>query len=341
MASDILDEIIENCLSLEKKASDIFRIFAGHAGSDGERRFWETVADETQHHSALYERIREAGSAAVASLVVYKPHETREELELIGKSIDDYLAQYLAAPAPATACLLGFRLQLYLLHPSFASLCRMTRDVTGEATDDNCYGAYLRRFIDGVAGYCPMTPEVELLGEALFRLWSESRQLAAQSHLDALTGVLTRAAFFRAVSSFAHAAQRSGSTVAIMLIDIDYFKLVSENYGHQTGDRLLQIVADTIVAHLRRSDVVGRFNGDEFIAYLSPVEPAALREVAEKLRASIEEATTRLLPVTVSIGVAHGTLGADVDKGVAELVRRADECQMQAKYTGKNKVVMN
>ncbi|BDV41689.1 GGDEF domain-containing protein [Geotalea uraniireducens] len=340
MAGDILDEIIETCLSLEKKAGDIFRIFAGHAGNDEERCFWETVAGETRHHSDLLDRVREAGGAGVSSLVVYKPHETREELEMIGKSIDDYLEQYQAAPDPAAACLLGFRLQLYLLHPSFASLCRMMRDVTGEAMDANCYGAYLRRFIDGVAGCCPMTPEIELLGEALFRLWSESRQLAAQSHIDALTGVLTRAGFFRAISSFAHAAQRSGSTVAIMLIDIDYFKLISENYGHQTGDRLLQVVADTIVSHLRRSDIVGRFNGDEFIVYLSPVEPGALQEVAEKLRLSIAEASARLVSVTVSIGIAFGTLGAEVDKGVEDLVRRADECQMQAKYTGKNKVVM-
>lgn len=340
MADDILHEIIDACLSMERKAAEIFRIFAAHAERDDARRFWETVATETRHHSALFERLRPSEGGEAVPLIVYKPAETREELEMIGRSIDEQLARYQESPTPEAACLLGFRLQLFLLHPAFASLCRMTKDVTGEDANDTGYGIYLRRFIDGVGACGLASAETELLGEALFRLWNEARQLAAQSHLDALTGVLTRAAFFRAVSTLAHAAQRNGSNAAVMLIDLDYFKLLGENYGHQTGDRILQVVADTIASHLRRSDVVGRYDGDEFIVYLSPVEPASLRGVAENLRARIEEASARIVPVTACVGVAQGVLDNDVDKGLEELVRKADECLMQAKYTGKNKVVM-
>lgn len=339
MAGDILQEIIDACLKMERKAAEIFRTFAARAERDDARRFWENVAAETRHHSALFERLR-APEGGISPIIVYKPAETREELEMIERSIDEQFARYNESPAPEAACLLGFRLQLYLLHPAFASLCRMTKDVTGEDANDSGYGLYLRRFIDGI-GACGMaTAETELLGEALFRLWNEARQLAAQSHLDPLTGVLARAAFFRAVSPLAHAAQRNGSNAAVMLIDLDYFKLLGENYGHQTGDRVLQVVADTIVSHLRRSDVVGRYDGDEFIVYLSPVEPASLRSVAENIRARIEEASARIVPVTASIGLAQGKLDTDVDKGVEELLGKADECLLQAKYTGKNKVVM-
>ena len=340
MGGDILHEIMEACLSLEKKAAAIFRTFAADAVRDDVRRFWETIAAETGHHSALFERLRAPGPDAATPLIVYKPAETREELEMIERSIDEQFERYRSAPGPEAACLLAFRIQLYLLHPAFASLCRMTKDSTGEDANDNGYGLYLRRFIDGI-GSCGMTtPESELLGEALFRLWNEARQLAAQSHFDALTGVFTRAGFFRAVSPLAHAAQRNGSNVGVMLVDLDYFKLVGENYGHQTGDRVLQIVADTIVSQLRRSDVVGRFDGDEFVIFLSPVEPGALQTVARNLLARIEEASSRIVPVTASIGIAQGAFDADVDQGVANLVRMADECLMQAKYTGKNKVVM-
>lgn len=341
MGSDILQEILESCLSLEKKAAAIFRAFAAHASRDDARSFWETVAAETNHHSALYERLNAPlAEGGTVPLVIYKPAETREELEMIERNIDEQFELYQAAPTSEAACLLGFRLQLYLLHPAFASLCRMTKDVTGEDANDLGYGRYLRRFIDGI-GTCGMaTAESELLGEALFRLWNEARQLAVQSHTDALTGVLTRAGFFQAVPTLAYAAQRNGNNAAIMLIDIDYFKLLGENYGHQTGDRVLQVVADTITSHLRRSDVVGRYDGDEFIVYLSPVEPTALKTVAENLRVQVEEASARIVPVTISIGIAQGMLGTDVDQSLEELVRKADECQMQAKYTGKNKVVM-
>jgi len=340
MSGDILNDIVAACLELERKASSVFRMFAAHAGSDEARRFWETVADETHHHSAVYERLQERGGRENLPIIIYKPAETLEELEMIGKSIDEQVERYTEAPSSEAACLLGFRLQLYLLHPAFASLCRLTRDASGEDLPDIGYGRYLRRFIDGIGSCGLATAETELLGEALFRLWNEARQLAAQSHFDALTGVMTRAGFFKTVGSLAYAAQRSGSNVGIMLIDLDYFKLVGDNYGHQTGDRILQLVAETITSHLRRSDVVGRYDGDEFVVYLSPVDPASLRTVAENLRRSIEEESARMVPVTASIGVAQGVLGTDVDRGLEELVRLADECLMQAKYTGKNKVVV-
>jgi diguanylate cyclase (GGDEF)-like protein len=340
MSGDILNDIVAACLELERKAASVFRRFAADADGDAARRFWESVADETRHHSAVYERLRTAGENEPLPLIIYKPAETFEELEMIGKCIDEQVERYAEAPSPEAACLLAFRMQLYLLHPAFASLCRLTKDATGEDPADIGYGRYLRRFIDGIGSCGLATAETELLGEALFRLWNEARQLAAQSHFDALTGVMNRAGFFKAVGPLAHAAQRSGSNVGVMLIDLDYFKLVGDNYGHQTGDRILQLVAETITANLRRSDVVGRYDGDEFVAYLSPVDPASLRTVAENLRRSIEEESSRMVPVTASIGVAQGILGTDVERGLEELVRVADECLMQAKYTGKNKVVM-
>lgn len=340
MAGDILQEIIDSCLILEKRAAGIFQTFAAHAERDDAKRFWETVATETKHHSHLYEQLRTTEKSDFLPLVVYKPAETREELEMIEKNIDEQLEQYNSAPSPEAACLLGFRLQLYLLHPAFASLCRMTKDLTGEDANDHGYGRYLRRFIDGI-GSCGMaTPESELLGEALFRLWNEARQLAAQSHRDALTGVLTRAGFFQAATTLAHSAQRNGSNVGILLLDVDYFKLVGDTYGHQKGDIVLQQVADIITSQLRRSDVVGRYDGDEFIIFLSPVEPGALLTVAENIRSSIEKESERIVPVTASIGAAQGMLTNDVEKSLEELVKKADECQIQAKFTGKNKVVM-
>lgn len=335
-----MHEIIERCLALERKAAQIFTAFASHAKSGDARHFWETVAVQTNHHSTLVATLRAAESRTVPPLVIYRPAETREELEMVERGIEEQFERYRSAPNPEAACLLAFRLQLCLLHPAFASICRMVKDTIGEDANDHGYGIYLRRFVDGI-GSCGMaTPESELLGEALFRLWNEARQLAAQSHLDPLTGVLTRAAFFREVLPLAHAAQRTGSNAGMMLIDLDYFKLLGESRGHEAGDRVLQVVADTITAQLRRSDVVGRYDGDEFIVFLSPVEPAALRTVAENLRARIGEASSRIVPATVSIGAAQGEFGSSVDDSLGTLLRTADECLMQAKYTGKNKVVL-
>lgn len=158
--------------------------------------------------------------------------------------------------------------------------------------------------------------------------------LEHQSRHDVLTGLANRlAANDRLYAEFAR-FKRSGSCYAVMIIDIDHFKDVNDNYGHAAGDQVLLQVAGALAGAVRDSDFVARFGGEEFLVLLPDTLLARAWQVAEKLRLSVES-----LPdagfgrVTISIGVA-AVNADDADEDVA--VRSADGMLYLAKASGRN-----
>lgn len=129
--------------------------------------------------------------------------------------------------------------------------------------------------------------------------------------------------------------ERSGRTLCVLVIDVDQFKDVNDRFGHATGDRLLARVFEVARDALRRSDVLARFGGDEFVALLSDTDVDTARQVAERLRALIAEIRSGDgLTVTVSIGLSEFASGDDF----AALFERADRALYEAKRAGRNAV---
>ena len=123
-----------------------------------------------------------------------------------------------------------------------------------------------------------------------------------------------------------------------MMIDIDRFKAINDNFGHQFGDDMLRRVAACIRECIRASDVLGRYGGEEFLVFLSSVEPVSLGEVGEKIRRAIECMPGNQAGVTVSIGIAHGHVGRGVDADIKALIHQADEKLLVAKAAGRNRI---
>ncbi len=162
-----------------------------------------------------------------------------------------------------------------------------------------------------------------------------ARDLARQADTDALTGVLNRHGFNTMVSRELARARRHAQPLALVLLDIDHFKQVNDRHGHAAGDQVLEGLARLLESHVRESDLVARWGGEEFvvIAPMTGVDGAA--NLAEKIRALLE--STDLGPegpVTASFGVAE-LQPADT---VEALLHRADEALYRAKTTGRNRV---
>ena len=131
-------------------------------------------------------------------------------------------------------------------------------------------------------------------------------------------------------------------------MDVDHFKRVNDDHGHQTGDQVLRVVAGLIREQLRASDVLGRYGGEEFAALLVNASAEAAMEIAERIRAVIEAydfetMDGKHLSATISIGVA--TLKdtgkeASLEALANELVDRADQGVYAAKHQGRNQVVL-
>jgi diguanylate cyclase (GGDEF)-like protein len=124
------------------------------------------------------------------------------------------------------------------------------------------------------------------------------------------------------------------------MIDVDHFKLVNDEHGHATGDRVLKEVADRCLAALRQVDIIGRYGGEEVVVLMPETNFEAAQLAAERLRQAILEmnvtASGKEVHVTISIGVASTDRGLDFEK----LLDHADQALYRAKDRGRNQVYL-
>jgi diguanylate cyclase (GGDEF)-like protein len=154
------------------------------------------------------------------------------------------------------------------------------------------------------------------------------------STLDGLTEVANRRHFDDTLALEWRRAVRSGQPMSLLMLDIDFFKAFNDQHGHQAGDDVLRRVAHALRDSVHRAaDLVARYGGEEFVVLLPDTTGEQAREIAEMLRARIEEPGT----VTASLGVA--TQVPSRDGNPDELVKRADEALYEAKRLGRNRVV--
>lgn len=162
------------------------------------------------------------------------------------------------------------------------------------------------------------------------------RQAEQNAFTDVLTGLGNRRWMKDIFERELKRSQRGGQALCLMMIDIDNFKRFNDHYGHMAGDRVLVAVAGALREHLRPTDLIARFGGDEFAALLPALDVEQAKHAGERLRARIAELSPPSLStaITVSIGVAVGT----ADDAVDTLVHRADEAMYDAKSQGRNRV---
>jgi diguanylate cyclase (GGDEF)-like protein len=167
------------------------------------------------------------------------------------------------------------------------------------------------------------------------------QKLESQSIRDGLTGLFNRSFMEVALEREMSRAGRQEKQVAVLMADIDHFKSVNDNYGHEAGDMVLRGVAETMRLAVRSEDTVCRFGGEEFIIIMPEISTAAAMDRAEVLRRMVNDLALRFrgqaLPqVTMSVGVA---MYPDNSDNAYELLRSADHAMYAAKHKGRNRVV--
>ena len=170
------------------------------------------------------------------------------------------------------------------------------------------------------------------------RIKEHEQELARMAHYDALTGLLNRTLLEDRLQNAIAFSQRTKTLVAVAYIDLDGFKEVNDNFGHDVGDELLISISQRMKNALREVDTLLRVGGDEFIAILANLES---RENGEQIFNRLLEAITKVAPktsvvhVSASIGV---TLYPEIDTDDSLLVQHADLAMYEAKRAGKNRI---
>jgi diguanylate cyclase (GGDEF)-like protein len=181
------------------------------------------------------------------------------------------------------------------------------------------------------------------LEHSLKRALDEKRALALT---DPLTGAHNRSYFTRQLGRELKRVLRSGGPLSLLSIDVDYFKRINDQFGHEAGDAVLRELVHRIGAALRRdTDWCARVGGEEFTAVLPETSLAGAREVAEQMCQLVAAAPIRLLAaevnITVSIGVSSlEALSLDPPPSIESLMRQADRCLYKSKEQGRNRVTV-
>ena len=199
--------------------------------------------------------------------------------------------------------------------------------VAGQAVERDLRRAHLARLRSDLAAH---------------RLTHRNVELRHLSHVDTLTGLANRRSLDLRLLEVAEWSRAEGSSIAMVMIDVDHFKQFNDRYGHPAGDRCLAAVAAAARDQIRRKDdLVGRFGGEEFLAVLPGADLNGATRVAERIRAAVEalgipHGANRGGVVTVSLGCTAEILteGRSID----DLLGAADEQLYAAKRRGRNRV---
>lgn len=160
------------------------------------------------------------------------------------------------------------------------------------------------------------------------------------AHHDPLTKLPNRLLFNARLTHSLSRIKRTGDNVAVLMIDLDGFKFINDEFGHQAGDRVLEVVAERLVANTRSEDTVARLGGDEFVVVLEDIIGiTGATDIAHKLIQEISQPILmdqNIMTVTASVGIALSSMIGDNSK---VLISSADDALYQAKNAGKNKFI--
>lgn len=172
-----------------------------------------------------------------------------------------------------------------------------------------------------------------------YRTQSQRDALRELATTDSLTGAANRRTLNKALEDAIAQQQRNGRSFALILLDLDHFKLINDSYGHKVGDDILVQLVPILRKMIRQTDNVYRFGGEEFVLLLADIQRDMLQALAEKVRLGVQQQL--LLPDGKAVTLSAGLAVLEPGENWEAWLHRADMALYQAKHQGRNKVIMS
>ena len=166
------------------------------------------------------------------------------------------------------------------------------------------------------------------------------QELEKLALLDELTQLANRRYLERELEARMEEMSRYDIPFGVLFMDLDDFKRVNDQFGHDTGDRVLQFVAGTLSANSRPFDLYGRWGGEEFVGIVRNVSAANLKQMGQRLRRLVEKSFLLVAGERLRVTISIGATMALPDDSLQSLLQRADTLMYQSKAAGKNKLTM-
>ena len=165
-------------------------------------------------------------------------------------------------------------------------------------------------------------------------------ELKGLALLDPLTQLPNRRYIDSYLDNRMNEFQKHGIPFSVIMMDIDHFKSVNDGYGHDIGDRVLKMLAETLRNAFRKNDFVGRWGGEEYLAVIIAAKQEDLNRVCEKVRMLVKNSALRLEDATLQVTISIGASIVASQDTIASLVKRADNALFVSKRTGRDKVTI-
>jgi diguanylate cyclase len=186
-----------------------------------------------------------------------------------------------------------------------------------------------------------LNTQLEASQQEVAKLQSDLKRAREEASLDQLSGIMNRRGFDHELERMCREATRAGTTLSLVMIDIDHFKRVNDTYGHPFGDQVIREVGQALSSLTQRRDVAARYGGEEFVLLLPETPLIGAHNVAERIRAAIARGNIKrgdgeapIGNITISAGVAQLASGEDP----TSLLVRADRALYASKQGGRNRV---
>jgi diguanylate cyclase (GGDEF)-like protein/PAS domain S-box-containing protein len=189
-----------------------------------------------------------------------------------------------------------------------------------------------------IQGFFNETNGVVVVFREITQQLAIEKELEEAAHHDRLTGAFNRHFFDRLVEKECARSARLSKPLALLILDIDHFKLINDEHGHLAGDEVLKQLVNHISQRVRETDILTRWGGEEFALLLPETSLEGARELAESLRTSVE--ATELVEGLPKLTISLGGTRIRTDESAKASFRRADEALYKAKDSGRNQVFM-
>jgi diguanylate cyclase (GGDEF)-like protein len=325
-------EVIDLCAALEGQALEFYENLALLADGEPMRALWAALAADERGHKTYWLRLKELCAVGGAPEMFDEPRRYVDELRALQARVEHLAGIARQESQVPRVFIHALKLEFLLLHPAIVTLFHYLPESPGEVSPSRTYGTHLGKLLGALMDYGQLPPELDLLGEAIGQLWKKTEESATKTVTDQVTGSLNRRGLYIAMKPLAFLARREKQAVGVMVLEVANIKEI--RFGHRVGDETLATVAAAIASRLRASDVIGRFGGDDFLAFLTRFDPPQFGrigvEVAERVAAKeIAGARPKLI-----VGGAWTMISGDVKDDLDALIRAADNAVVEARQGG-------
>ena len=331
-------EILEMCVELDRTACRVYEQLAEACAQDQDlHAVFSNMSAEEAHHVKWWADLIVAWEDGLVPDIVDE-HDLLDRLLAIRTEVLATLSDDFTDLSVDQMLDLAGRMEFFMLDPVFGELTELMQP-GGKIDVREAYSRHVLRIIDAIERRHSEKGLAVFLARVLQRAFRDQQRLAALAMLDQLTNLYNRRGFLGHLNQWLSWSARYGRPVSLALIDVDHFKTINDTLGHPAGDEALVAVASAINSAIRRSDIVGRFGGDEFVVLAPETDVGELALLMERINEAVGQ--TPLMaggePVILSVSVGGAWAPGGVEVSAQAITAAADSSLYEAKASGRNR----